>query len=203
MIINNDKNKEITASSISQQITEKSQRSERKSVSKHKNNLSKCKKIILDQAENLKKYDQSGIMNLRPGFGEPGSWQTASNFCRKSITNPQSNKNGNSIFYDHNNSSEMQSKSPLKFYAPVQIIAPTVYVTNNQGENGSRIFFQMNNQMPGKQNSPEVRKSQNIPTSSTPNYRKEVAKSHHQIDNSGKYSNNKNWFDNNFTRFKE
>lgn len=188
---NSEKNK-AAMTTPSQQTTKQPQRSEHRSIDKFKSNLPTANKNIFSQAEHLKKYDQSGItVNPRPAFGEPvPPWQINSNFGKKSSTNPQVNKNGNSTFSEHNNPPEMPSRSPLKFYAPVQIIAPTIYFTANQSEH-NRMLFQMNNQMPTKQGTTEVCKSQNIPMATQPSHWKDVAQSHHQIDNPAKFTNNK------------
>ena len=37
------------------------------------------------------------------------------------------------------------SASPLKFFAPVQIIAPTVYVNSNNTASNNNIVFKLNN----------------------------------------------------------
>jgi hypothetical protein len=65
-----------------------------------------------------------------------------------------------SSHFEEQGHEDMKSISPLKFYAPVQIIAPTVYLNSNN-QNNNKIIFKLNDLNEGVSN-PEARKNTNI-----------------------------------------
>ncbi len=88
-------------------------------------------KLSDNQQATNKKFDLcSGISRSPAAHGTP-AWQTTSNFHTRQLTSPGLGQAKTSQV----NTPLPQSKnsSPLKFFAPVQIIAPTVYLNSNGG----------------------------------------------------------------------
>lgn len=97
-------------------------------------------KLSDNQQVTNKKFDLCSGLSRSPAHGTP-VWQTTSNFHSRQMTSPGLGPAKTSQV----NQLQPQSKnvSPLKFFAPVQIIAPTVYLNSNGGENNNNIVFKL------------------------------------------------------------
>jgi hypothetical protein len=98
-------------------------------------------KLSDNQQVSNKKFDLCSGLNRSPVTNGSPTWQTTSNFHTRQLTSPGLGQAKTSQL----NQQIPQSKnvSPLKFFAPVQIIAPTVYLNSNGGENNSNIVFKL------------------------------------------------------------
>jgi len=65
-------------------------------------------------------------------------WQTNSNFIQKVPEYLQVNKIKSSQMSNPNTA--LSSTSPLRFFAPVQIIAPAVYLNSNTSNSNNIVF---------------------------------------------------------------
>lgn len=81
-----------------------------------------------------------------PGRGMAGNsnsnWQTSSNFHQRNVISTSPINQAKSTFIGQP-SPQSKNISPLKFFAPVQIIAPTVYLNSNGNENNNNIVFKL------------------------------------------------------------
>lgn len=77
------------------------------------------------------------------GVGHSNSnWQTTSNFHQRNLTNASPINQAKSTFIGQP-SPQAKNISPLKFFAPVQIIAPTVYLNSNGSDSNNNIVFKL------------------------------------------------------------
>lgn len=74
-------------------------------------------------------------------LGQSSNWQTSSNFHQRQPTNASLLSQAKSAFLQQ--SSQPKNISPLKFFAPVQIIAPTVYVSSSGNDANNNIVFKV------------------------------------------------------------
>jgi hypothetical protein len=73
-------------------------------------------------------------------MGQSNNWQTSSNFHQRQLTSVSPLTQSKSAF---TGLPQSKNTSPLKFFAPVQIIAPTVYVNSNGNDNNSNIVLKL------------------------------------------------------------
>lgn len=131
-----------------------------KSSTRNAESLNKYHKMHTDQGTNIR-LDRNTI-NARPGLGQPGtSWQTTSNFHQRATYYTQPGTTNNiSNYYGEAHPTENYN-THMKFFAPVQIISPAVYLdsTNQQIRSPT---MNISNQVPKRKENPEVHRSQNI-----------------------------------------
>ena len=72
-------------------------------------------------------------------LGQSSNWQTSSNFHQRQPTNASLLSQAKSAFLQQ--SSQPKNISPLKFFAPVQIIAPTVYVNSSGNDANNNTLY--------------------------------------------------------------
>jgi hypothetical protein len=93
-----------------------------------------------NQQVSSKKYD----LYNRGMLGQSNSnWQTTSNFHQRQLTSTSPLSQAKSTFIGQATAPQSKNISPLKFFAPVQIIAPTVYVNSNGNDTSSNIVFKL------------------------------------------------------------
>jgi hypothetical protein len=68
------------------------------------------------------------------------NWQTSSNFHQRHPTSASPLNQTKSTFLPQ---PPQKNTSPLKFFAPVQIIAPTVYLNSNGAESNNNIVLKL------------------------------------------------------------
>ena len=73
---------------------------------------------------------------------QPGNWQTTSNFHHRVPNYMQLNKGNNNFM--SNPTMNANKSEPYKFYAPVQIIAPTVYFNSPKNNNSNNMVLKVN-----------------------------------------------------------
>jgi hypothetical protein len=93
-----------------------------------------------NQPTSSKKFELYNTSN-RGGMGQSNSnWQTSSNFHQRHPTSTSPLNQTKSTFI---NQPQPKNTSPLKFFAPVQIIAPTVYLNSNGNEANNNIVLKL------------------------------------------------------------
>lgn len=105
-----------------------------------------------NQQASGKKFEMPGRQ-----LGQSSNWQTSSNFHQRQPTNASMLAQAKSAFLQQG--SQPKSISPLKFFAPVQIIAPTVYVSSNGNDASNNIVFKvpdLQDQSPKRLRAPPV-----------------------------------------------
>ena len=97
-------------------------------------------KVSDNQPASTKKYELYNMSN-RGAMGHSNiNWQITSNFHQRHLTGTSPLNQSKSTFIG---SPQNKNTSPLKFLAPVQIIAPTVYVNSNGNESNSNIVLKI------------------------------------------------------------
>jgi len=103
-------------------------------------NHDKSSKSLQKEIDNLSNKSQGKIPYSQRFEGQQITGplaQKTSGFYQKSPEYSQLGKNNNNFLSTKNSPSSSINQQPYKFYAPVQIIAPTVYLNSSKNNNNN------------------------------------------------------------------